>query len=64
MHGLELIKTILETTGLPKESLEAELQRVIKEHGFSAETLSLAQAREVLETYLHEVLPAAKAAGA
>lgn len=61
MNGLDLLRFLIESTGLPQESLELELRRLIRKHGFSTETLTLDQVRDVLVDYLQDSLTEAKA---
>jgi hypothetical protein len=60
MDGLGLLRLLIESTGLPPESIEIELRRLIEKHGFSAETLTMEQVREMLACYLQDVLLEAK----
>lgn len=60
MDGLGLLRVLIESTGLPPESIEMELQRLITKNGFSADTLTLEQVREMLVGYLQESLIEAK----
>lgn len=61
MEGKALIRTVLTSTGLPSESLERELQRLLQGSRASEETLTLEQLRELLADYLQDVLVEAKA---
>lgn len=61
MNGLDLLRFLIESTGLPKESLEMELRKLIQKHGLSTETLTLDQVRDVLVEYLQDSLLEAKA---
>ncbi len=60
MDGLSLLRLLIEATGLPPESMERELRRVIEENGLDVKTLTLDQVREVMATYLQDVLVEAK----
>ena len=60
MDGTALIKALLEHTGLPQESLGAELDRLIQKAGKNKEMLSLEDIRMILEEYVHHVLPEAQ----
>ncbi len=61
MDGLGLLRVLIESTGLPPESIEMELQKLIMKNGFTAETLTLEQVREMLVDYLQSTLIEAKA---
>ncbi len=61
MNGLDLLRFLIESTGLPQESLEMELRKLIRKHGLDTETLTLDQVREVLVDYLQDSLTEAKA---
>jgi hypothetical protein len=60
MEGKALIQAVLRATGLGSQSLEKELKRVLKSSNASEETLTLEQLREVLASYLQDVLLEAK----
>jgi hypothetical protein len=60
MDGLGLLRVLIESTGLPPEGIETELRRLIVKHGFSEETLTMEQVREMLAEYLQDVLLEAK----
>ena len=61
MDGLGLLRVLIESTGLPPESIEMELHKLIMKNGFTAETLTLEQVREMLVDYLQSTLIEAKA---
>ena len=60
MDGLGLLRFLVESTGLPPESLEKELNQLLKDNNLNAETLTLDQVRDVLALYLQDVLIEAK----
>ncbi|MGE0529616.1 MAG: hypothetical protein AB7G93_02005 [Bdellovibrionales bacterium] len=60
MDGLGLLGTLIEASGLPRESIEPELLRLMKERDYSPERLTLPEVREILAAYLQEILVAAK----
>lgn len=60
MEGRALIQSVLTATGLESQSLENELKRIIHDSNASEETLTLEQLREVLASYLQDVLVEAK----
>lgn len=60
MDGISLIRKLLEHTGLPQESIGAELDRLIQKAGKNKEMLSLDDIRMILEEYVHSVLPEAQ----
>ncbi len=61
MDGLGLLRVLIQSTGLPPESIEMELQKLIMKNGFTAETLTMDQVREMLVDYLQTTLIEAKA---
>lgn len=61
MTGLELLRVLIESTGLPPESLEMEIHTLITRAGLEAQTLTLDQVRELLVDYLQDALTEAKA---
>jgi hypothetical protein len=60
MSGTGLLRILIEATGLPKESLEMEMKRVLSERGLREEDLTLEDLREVIASYLQEALLEAK----
>lgn len=60
MEGLGLINVLIEATGLPPEAVERELKKVLLRKGVSMDSLTLDDVREVLASYLQEVLVEAK----
>jgi len=60
MEGLSLLRILIEATGLPPEAVERELTRIIDRRGLSPETISIDDVREVMCTYLQDVLNDAK----
>lgn len=61
MHGFGLLKVLVEATGLPPEAVERELEKILQSRNLSAENLTVEDVREVLSTYLQDVLVEAKA---
>jgi hypothetical protein len=62
MQGLELLRNLVESTGLPPDAVDRELQRLIQKHGIKAEDVSLSTLRIILAEYLQDVLLEAKEA--
>ena len=62
MQGLDLLKSLVQSTGLPEEAVEKEMQRLMTKHGIVTEELSLATLRIILAEYLQDVLLEAKEA--
>jgi hypothetical protein len=62
MQGLDLLRNLVESTGLPPDAVERELQRLIAKHGIKAEDVSLSTLRIILAEYLQDVLLEAKQA--
>lgn len=60
MEGKALVQSVLKATGLESTSLESEFRKVIRDSNASEETLTLEQLREVLASYLQDVLVEAK----
>lgn len=60
MEGKALVQSVLAATGLKSQSLENELKRIIQDSNASEETLTLEQLREVVASYLQDVLVEAK----
>ncbi|MBX3020510.1 MAG: hypothetical protein KF799_02435 [Bdellovibrionales bacterium] len=60
MDGTGLLRTIIEATGLPGDSLEKEMDRVIRAKGLDPANITLDDIREVLATYLQDALCEAK----
>ncbi len=56
MNGLELIEQIIGATGLPKETVRAEFQRLANAHSIDLETVKLDKLRELMAAYLQDVL--------
>ena len=61
MQGLALLKVLIESTGLPPEAVERELNRVLAQGNFQKEELTLDDVREILAAYLQDVFVEAKA---
>ena len=60
MEGVNLIRLLIESTGLPKDAVEPELNRILKQLKMSANQLTLEDVRDVLAYYVQEVLVEAK----
>lgn len=60
MQGLALLKILIESTGLPPEAVEKELNRILAKGNFQREELTLDDVRELLSVYLQDVLMEAK----
>ena len=50
-----LVKTVVESTGLPQDSVEKELNSLLERLGKSPETLTMEELREVMAEYLQMV---------
>lgn len=61
MEGLGLLRALIEATGLPSEAVEREMQRLLDSKGLSPEQITLEDIRELLASYLQDVLIEAKA---
>jgi hypothetical protein len=60
MEGLALLRVLIQSTGLPMEAMEREVQRLISERNLKPESLTLEDVREILASYLQDVLTDAK----
>ncbi len=54
--GEALIKTVIDSTGLPSETMEQELNRLIAKAGLQKESLTLDDMRNILADYLQDTL--------
>jgi len=60
MEGLVLLKLLIESTGLPTEAVESEINRLVAEHGLIATEVTLDDVRNMLTAYLQDTLVEAK----
>lgn len=60
MDGTGLLRILIEASGLPPESIEKELNRILSARGLSPESVTMEDIREVLASYLQETLVEAK----
>lgn len=61
MSGLDLLKILIESTGLPTDAVEREIAKMLVAKKLDPENLSLDDVRELLAGYLQDVLVEAKA---
>lgn len=54
--GEALIRTMIDSTGLPQDSIAEELNRLIEKAGLQKETLTLDDMRAILADYLQDTL--------
>ena len=54
--GEALIKTVVDSTGLPNDPVVEELNRLIEKAGLQKETLTLDDMRAILADYLQDTL--------
>jgi hypothetical protein len=54
--GDALLKTVIDSTGLPNDALSAELDRLIAKAGLEKQTITLDDMREILAEYLQDTL--------
>ncbi len=54
--GEALIKTVIDCTGIPSDSMAKELDRLIAKAGLQKETLTLDEMRAILAEYLQDTL--------
>ena len=57
--GEQLIESLTEATGLPKDLVTDELQRLITSAGLNANDMTLEDLRQILADYVQDVLVAA-----
>jgi hypothetical protein len=62
MEGMELLKLLIASTGLPEDTLEKEVLQIVEKKGLNPEQIQLEDIREIMAEYLQEVLVQAKAA--
>lgn len=61
MSGLDLLKILIESTGLPTQAVEREIAKMLVENSLDPTNLTLDDVRELLAGYLQDVLVEAKA---
>ncbi len=54
--GEALVKTVIESTGLPSETMAQELDRLIAKAGLQKDSLTLEDMRNILADYLQDTL--------
>ncbi len=54
--GETLIKTVIDSTGLPSDPIAEELNRLIEKAGLQKESLTLDDMRTILADYLQDTL--------
>lgn len=57
---MELLKLLIQSTGLPEEAVEREVAKLLVRRNLNPENLSLDDIREMLACYLQDVLVEAK----
>jgi hypothetical protein len=62
MEGLSLLKILIESTGLPANAVEREVNKLLAQRNLKPENVSLDDVREILISYLQDVLVEAKSA--
>lgn len=60
MHGMELLNELSAATGLPDVLIGEELSRIVADAGKTTESITLDELREMLASYLQDVLLDAK----
>lgn len=60
MEGLALLRVLIQSTGLPMDAVEREIKRLLDIRNLKAEDLTLDDVREILASYLQDVLTEAK----
>ena len=56
MEGRALLKLLIESTGLPTEAVEREINRLVARHGVSDAEVTLDDVRNILTEYLQDTL--------
>lgn len=51
-----LVKTLIEATDLPNDSLSKEFDRLLASHGTNSDQVTLEQLREIMADYLQTIL--------
>lgn len=51
-----MLTDLIENCGLPQEMISKEVHHLIKSHGFSEDSLTLEQLREVMADYMQNIL--------
>ena len=62
MEGIALLKLLIESTGLPTEAVEREINRLVALHGIKSTEITLDDVRDILTAYLQDTLSETKAA--
>ena len=60
MEGLNLLRTIIQATGLPEEAVTREIVRLCAHHNLVPEMITLDNLRDILAQYLQDALVEAK----
>lgn len=60
MEGLELLRFLVEASGLPRESIDMELKKLLQRFGISPEHVTIDDVRDIMSTYLQDALTEAK----
>jgi hypothetical protein len=60
MEGRALLKLLIESTGLPTEAVEREINRLVAKHGLLDTEVTLDDVRNILTAYLQDTLVEAK----
>jgi hypothetical protein len=62
MDGTRLVEILIEGTGLPREVIYSEINRLVTEKGLSVEQITMDDLREIVASYLQDTLLEAKSA--
>lgn len=62
MEGLALLRLLIESTGLPTEAVEREINKLVSKHGIANTDVTLDDVRNILTSYLQDTLVEAKTA--
>lgn len=60
MEGLALLRVLIQSTGLPMDAVEREINSLLAQRNLKPEDLTIDQVREMLAAYLQDVLTEVK----
>ena len=56
MMDKDMLKTLIQSTGLPEHLIRAEIEMLLQKAGLSKDQVTLEDLREILARYLQDVL--------
>ncbi|NJL24801.1 MAG: hypothetical protein HC902_06295 [Calothrix sp. SM1_5_4] len=60
MDGKRLLSILIDATGLPADTLEREINRLVEARGLTPDQVTLEDLRDILANYLQDALLEAK----